>query len=76
MKKNINLNLEASVYQEAKRIVPTGQVSSLVNKLLKEHWEKEKKERLITSYKKSARSKALKKEDEIWDEAIADGIDK
>ncbi len=74
MKKNVNLNLETSVYQEAKRIIPTGQVSSLVNNLLKEHLEKQKKKRLIASYKKTAKSKAVKAEDKIWEDTIADGI--
>ena len=76
MKKNVNLNLEANVYQEARRVVPTGQVSSLVNSLLKEHLKKIKQERLIASYKKTAKSKAVKTEDKIWEESIADGIDK
>jgi len=76
MKKNVNLNLEANVYQEARRVVPTGQVSSLVNNLLKEHLKKIKQERLIASYKKTAKSKAVKTEDKIWEESIADGIDK
>jgi hypothetical protein len=65
MKKNVNLNLEANVYQEARRVVPTGQVSSLVNSLLKEHLKKIKQERLIASYKKTAKSKAVKTEDKI-----------
>jgi len=76
MKKNVNLNLEANVYQEARRVVPTGQVSSLVNNLLKEHLKKIKQEGLIASYKKTAKSKAVKTEDKIWEESIADGIDK
>jgi hypothetical protein len=33
-----------------------------------------KQQRLIASYKKTARSRAVKKEDKIWEEAIADGI--
>ena len=74
MKKNVNLNLEVNIYQEAKRVVPKGQVSSLVNNLLKEHLEKQKQERLIASYKKTAKSKAVKAEDKIWEDTIADGI--
>ena len=38
--------------------------------------QKEKlKERLIAGYKASAKSKKLAQEDEIWEEAIADGLD-
>ena len=76
MRKNVNLSLEKNVYQEAKRTVPIGQVSSLINNLLKEHLKKKKQERLIASYKRTARSKAVKTEDKIWEDAIADGIDK
>jgi hypothetical protein len=76
MRKNVNLNLEVSVYREAKRVVPTGQISSLINNLLKEHLKAKKQERLIASYKKTASSKAIKTEDKIWEDAIADGINK
>jgi len=74
MKKNVNLNLEANIYQEIRRSVPNRQVSSLVNNLLKEHLKKQKQEKLIASYKKTAKSKAVKTEDKIWEDAIADGI--
>ena len=76
MKKHLSLNVEAEVYQEVKRAVPVGQVSTFVNDLLKEHLKKKKQERLIASYKKTAKSKAVKAEDKIWEESIADGIDK
>jgi len=80
MKKNINLNLEENIYQEVRRSVPKGQVSSLVNNFFKEYLKKKQqerlKERLIASYKKTASSKAIKTEDKIWEDAIADGIDK
>ena len=74
MKRTLSLTVEADVYQEARRVVPTGQVSSLVNNLLKEHLKKKKQERLIASYKKTAKSKAVKAEDKIWEDTIADGI--
>lgn len=65
MKKNVNLNLEANIYQEIRRSVPNRQVSSLVNNLLKEHLKKQKKERLIAGYKSAAKSKVVKEEDKI-----------
>jgi hypothetical protein len=74
MRKNLNLSVELETYQEVKRTIPEGKVSSLVDGLLKEYFKKQKKERLIASYKKTAQSKAVKKEDKIWEEAIADGI--
>jgi hypothetical protein len=65
MKKNVNLNLEVNVYEEARQIIPARQVSSLVNNLLKEHLKKIKQERLIAGYKRTAKSKAVKEEDKI-----------
>lgn len=76
MKKNLNLSVELTTYQEIKRTVPNGKVSPLVDRLLKEYLKKQKQERLIASYKKSARSPVIKKEDKVWEDAIADGIDK
>jgi hypothetical protein len=69
MKKHLSLNIEAEVYNEVKNTFPAGQVSTCVNNILKEHLKKMKKEqqkeKLIASYKKTAKSKAVKKEDEI-----------
>jgi hypothetical protein len=76
MKKHLSLNVESDVYREVKRTIPVGQVSTFVNNLLKEHLKKQKQKRLIASYKKTANSKAVKTEDKIWEDAIADGIDK
>jgi len=75
MKKNVNLNLEANIYQEARRSVPTGQVSSLVNNLLKEHLKKKKREELIAGYKSTAKRKAMREEDKVWEGTIEDGIE-
>lgn len=74
--RHLNLTVDINTYQKAKKIIPQRQVSRLFNDFLKEYTEKKSKERLIASYKKTARSKAIKKEDKIWDEAVADGIDK
>lgn len=76
MKKHLSLNIESDVYREVKNTFPPGQVSTYVNNILKEHLKKMKKERLIASYKKTAKSKAVKEEDKIWEDTIADGIDK
>lgn len=78
MKKHLSLNVEAEVYNEVKNAFPAGQVSTYVNNILKEHLKKMKKEqqkeKLIASYKKTAKSKAVKAEDKIWEDTIADGI--
>jgi hypothetical protein len=76
MKKQLTLSLEANTYQEAKEIIPNGRISPIINNLLEEYLKKQKKERLIASYKRTAKSKAIKEEDKIWEGSIADGMDK
>jgi len=75
-KQNLNLSIDIKTFREAKRLVPPRQISKLFNEFLKEYTKRKKQERLIASYKKTARSKAVRKEDEIWEDATADGIDK
>ncbi len=79
MKKHLSLNIEAEVYNEVKNTFPVGQVSTCVNNILKEHLKKMKKEqqkeRLIADYKSTARSKAMRAEDKVWEGSIEDGID-
>ena len=75
MKKHLSLNVEAEVYQEIKRTIPVGQVSTFVNDLLKEHLKKKKQEKLIAGYKSAAKSKEMREEDKIWEGTIEDGIE-
>ena len=65
MKKHLSLNVEAEVYDEVKNAFPAGQVSIYVNKILKEHLKKMKKEKLIADYKSTARSKTMREEDKV-----------
>ena len=65
MKKHLSLNIESDVYQEVKRTIPVGQVSTFVNNLLKEHLKKKKREELIAGYKSTARSKIVREEDKV-----------
>jgi transcriptional regulator CtsR len=74
MKRTLSLSVEADIYQKVKKEIPEGQISNFVNNLLKENLKKKKQERLIASYKKTAKSKAVKEEDKIWEDTIADGI--
>jgi len=74
MKRNLSLSLENNIYQEIKRTIPAGQVSPLVNNLLKEYLKKQKEDQLKASYQDFARNKKLKKELSPWDEAVGDGI--
>ena len=74
MKRNLSLSLEASTYQEIKRTIPTGQISPLVNNLLKEYLKKQKERELKVAYQDFAKNKQLKEELSVWDEAVGDGI--
>ena len=75
MKKNVNLNLEASIYQEVRRTTPTRQVSSLINSLLKEHLMKLKEQELKEAYQRTAKGKEMREEDKVWEGSIEDGIE-
>jgi hypothetical protein len=63
--RHLNLTIDINTYKEVKKNIPRGQVSKLFNDFLKEYTKKKNKERLIASYKKTARSKAVRKEDKI-----------
>ena len=76
MKKNINLSLEPKIYQEIKSTVPVGQISPLVNNLLKDYLKRQKEQELALAYQGFAKNKQVNKELEIWQEAVGDGIDK
>lgn len=75
MKRNLNLSVDISTYQEVKRTIPERQVSSLVDNLLKEYFKKQRKEKLAADYKSTARSKAMREEDKVWEGTIEDGIE-
>ncbi|RHZ36994.1 CopG family transcriptional regulator [endosymbiont GvMRE of Glomus versiforme] len=74
MKRNLSLSLEPSVYQTLKNTVPSGQISPLVNNLLKEYLKKQKEQELNAAYQDFAKNKKLKKELAVWDEVVGDGI--
>jgi len=73
MKRNLSLSLENNIYQEIKRIVPNGQISPLVNNLLKEYLKKQKEQELKVAYQEFAKNKKLREELAAWDEAAGDG---
>jgi hypothetical protein len=65
MKRNLSLSLEANIYQEIKKSVPAGQISPLVNDLLKDYLKRKKEQELKKHYQEFSRNKKLKKELEI-----------
>jgi hypothetical protein len=62
MKRNLSLSLEPNVYQEVKSTVPSGQISPLVNSLLKEYLKRQKERELKEAYQDFVRNKKLKEE--------------
>lgn len=84
-KQTLSVIVKPQTYQLLHQEVGKGKISRFVEELiLKElsgynnKLEKEQKifqQKLIADYKRSAHSKALRKEDEIWDEVIGDGIE-
>ena len=81
----LSVKIDANVYQQLRSEIGKGNISGFVEKaVVKElgkhdsKLEREQKEfqrKLIADYKRDASSKILRKEDEIWDEVIEDGIE-
>lgn len=84
-KQTLSVIVKPQTYQLLHQEIGKGKISRFVEELIVRELsgyskELEKKQRefqqkLIADYKRSARSKALKKEDKIWDEVIGDGIE-
>lgn len=80
----LTIIVEPSTYQRLKNEVGNGKISRFAERAIVrelndysgkiEEKQREFQQKLIAGYKRSAQSKALKKEDEIWDEAVGDGI--
>ena len=72
--KQLCISIQEKTYQSLKQQVGQRQISQFIDKLVTEKLT-EKKQRLIEGYKRVARSKARRKEDQIWDGAVGDGIE-
>jgi hypothetical protein len=84
VKQMLSVKIEASVYQQLRSEIEKGKISGFVeravvkelgnyeNKLEREQKEFQKK--LIAGYKRSASSKSLKKENELWNEVVSEII--
>ncbi|CAJ0635377.1 4699_t:CDS:2 [Entrophospora sp. SA101] len=57
MRKNVNITLEPKVYQEAKKVVPKGEISPFINNFLKEYVKKKKLQALKEAYQRTAKIK-------------------
>jgi hypothetical protein len=84
VKPTLSVTLSLRVYRRLKEEVSNRQVSGFVERAIEKELDnheerltreqKEFQQKLITDYKRDARSKTLRKEDEIWDEVVEEGI--
>lgn len=84
-KPTLNVSISPHLYIRLKEEIGDRKVSGFVekaiaNELAKNDRNLDKKtkefqQKLIADYKRDANSKVLRKEDEIWDEVIEDGIE-
>jgi hypothetical protein len=84
-RQNLTIIVNPHTYQRLQREIGSGKISRFVEELIIEGLDNHEKKltteqkdfqkKLIAGYKRSARSKSLKKEDEIWDEVVGEGIE-
>jgi len=74
MKRTLSLTVEENIYQEVKNTIPVGEVSPLVNNLLKEYLKKQREQKLIIAYQRIAKNKKLQSELALWDSISGDGL--
>jgi metal-responsive CopG/Arc/MetJ family transcriptional regulator len=72
-----SINLPTSLYQKVVEKAGRGKVSTFIREILeKELGEEQLKQQLILSHQRAAKNQKLKKELEVWDEAVDDYINK
>ena len=84
-KQTLSVFVKPQTYQLLHQEIGKGKISRFVEELIVrelsrhnnklEKKQQEFQQKLIAGYKRSAKSKALKKEDEIWDEVVGEGIE-
>ncbi len=84
-KQTLSVIIKPQTYQLLHQEIGKGKISRFVEELIVrelsrhnnklEKKQQEFQQKLIAGYKRSAQSKALKKEDEIWDEVVGEGIE-
>lgn len=80
----LSITINPHLYQRLKEEIGSRKISEFVEKAIAkelgeydwklEQEQKEFQKRLIAGYKRSARSKSLKKESKIWDEVVEEVI--
>ncbi|KLL03029.1 MAG: hypothetical protein MRECE_32c012 [Mycoplasmataceae bacterium CE_OT135] len=82
MTRTVSISLQEKTYQRLKEKVGNGKISKFieatVNRELNQQQErlaqeqKEFQKKLIAGYKRTAKSKAMKKEAKVWEEVVED----
>ncbi|WNE41961.1 MAG: hypothetical protein AD073_000296 [Mycoplasmataceae bacterium] len=72
---NTSLRFDANVYNKIKKMSPRGNMSSFVNKIVKDYLENLERENLILAYKRAANNKELNEEMRDLEGTVEDGID-
>ena len=81
----LNVSINPHLYRRLKEEIGDRKVSRFVERAVAKElgeydWDldqkqKEFQKKLIADYKRDTNSKTLRKEDEIWDEVVGEGID-
>ena len=84
VKATLSITVNLHLYQRLKEEIGSRQISKFVERAIAkeldeydwklEQEQKEFEKKLIAGYKRSARSKSLKKESKIWDEIVEEVI--
>ena len=84
-KPTLSVSISPRLYKRIKEEIGDRKVSGFVERAIAKElgeydWgldqkKQEFQQKLIADYKRDAKSKALRKEDEIWDEVIEEGIE-
>jgi hypothetical protein len=84
-RQTLSVIVNPHTYQRLQREIGSGKISRFVEELIIEGLDNHEKKltteqkdfqkKLIADYKRDAKNKILRKEDEIWDEVVGEGIE-
>jgi hypothetical protein len=73
-KQHLNLSVDIKTYQEAKKLLPPGEISKLFSNFLKEYLKKQRERELIAGYQANAKNKKLQAELGAWEKISVQDI--
>jgi len=85
VKPTLSVTISWRVYNRIKEEIGSRQISGFVERAIEKELDsyeekltreqKEFQQKMIADYKRDARNKTLRQEDEIWDEVVEEGIE-